>query len=633
MDGYSPTLRRFLLRYFGDQEITNLCFDYFPDVYQLFADSMDKGQKIQRLLDHCRNYERWHDLLATLERERPQQYDHELAPQVTIPAHAPHLRRQPPDRNSRQIFISHAHQDKEMAYQLADDLQAASWSTWLAWDHIRPGEKWVEMIGRGLESSGLFLLLISPAAADSYWVNYETNLAIQLESERKMVLIPLLLMPTDPIPIVWRGHQYIPLQAGYQQAFEVLLDRLGHEPVVPKARPAPSKMKPPPDKPTPVTLSASKPKTPTSAFSFSVIPVWGWGLGVFFGVLLFLFVLSSRWLSPDAGEVALTGTARVDQTATQMARVRGTETAVALIPLGTPTPTNIPTTTHIPIPTNTPVPPTLTPTNTPTLSPFIPPPNATLGSIWIRPTDQMPMVHVPAGRFMMGSDPKVDADAEGDELPQHEVILDAFWIDRYEVSNAQFAAFLNEAGNQSEEGAIWLEITSDFVLIEKRDGMFRAKDGFANHPVVEISWYGAAVYCDWVGGTLPTEAQWEYAARGDDGRLYPWGNEAPTCDLANVSGCRGETAAVGTFSPAGDSWVGAADMAGNVWEWVFDWWGDYPDTPQTNPTGVATGGNRIRRGGSYYREAAFVRSAKRFDVPPNGRIWDAGYRCVFVRPG
>ena len=168
------------------------------------------------------------------------------------------------------------------------------------------------------------------------------------------------------------------------------------------------------------------------------------------------------------------------------------------------------------------------------------PANPSRGKTWMRPTDGMVMVNVPAGQFELGySDAQVEeilrmySDGQRkwyeDEQPAHAVALDAFWIDQTEVTNAQFCKFLNQHGNQREEGISWLEPGAGhggkvYGLIQEIDGVFLPKTGYADYPVIEVSWYGAAAYCAWVGGRLPTEAEWEYAARGPDGSLYPWGN-------------------------------------------------------------------------------------------------------------
>ncbi|MFC2078931.1 formylglycine-generating enzyme family protein [Candidatus Bipolaricaulota bacterium] len=275
----------------------------------------------------------------------------------------------------------------------------------------------------------------------------------------------------------------------------------------------------------------------------------------------------------------------------------------------------------------------------------------------IRATDSTVIVWVPPGTFVMGStDAQLDAalglcsDYRGHcsrhwmtrEQPAHTVLVDGFWIDRTEVTNAQYAAFLNENGNQIEGGRRWLDVTSNDRLIEEVDGRFRPRLGYEDHPVVEVTWYGAAAYADWVGGRLPTEAEWEYAARGPTSAVFPWGeefdgNRLSFCDVNCPFNTRDEqfddgyvqTAPVGAF-PEGASWVGAFDMAGNVWEWCADWFGEscFDESPSENPTGPETGHKRVSRGGAWGGDPYDVRSARRGDLWPNGSYPGQGFRCV-----
>jgi formylglycine-generating enzyme required for sulfatase activity len=277
------------------------------------------------------------------------------------------------------------------------------------------------------------------------------------------------------------------------------------------------------------------------------------------------------------------------------------------------------------------------------------------GDTRIRAADGMVMVYVPAGEFTMGStDEEVDnalalcneyyGDCErdwfDDEQPVHAVELDGFWIDRTEVTNAQFAAFLNEEGNQEEGDVTWLDLESEYCLIERVGGEFRPKSGYGDHPVVKVSWYGAAAYCQWAGGQLPTEAQWEYAARGQEGRMFPWGDELDgtrlnycdaTCDFESADESFDDgyarTAPVGSY-PDGASWVGALDLAGNVWEWGADWYGDYPSGRQENPSGPSAGDYRVARGGGWNKYWSDVRAAHRSYAPPGNRYDNLGFRCV-----
>jgi len=225
----------------------------------------------------------------------------------------------------------------------------------------------------------------------------------------------------------------------------------------------------------------------------------------------------------------------------------------------------------------------------------------------------MTMVFVPGGTFKMGSDPQQDPNARNVEFPQRDVTLDSFWMDRTEVTNAMYTQCV----------AAGLCVPSEYAADATLSG--------ASYPVVGVSWNDAATYCQWAGGQLPTEAQWEYAARGTDGRIYPWGNETPTCDLAQFGNCSEDTAPVGRFSPAGDSWADAADMAGNVWEWVADWYDEiyYQYGQSDNPTGPESGILKTVRGGSWLNaERKFLRAATRADGRPTLRNSSTGFRCA-----
>jgi formylglycine-generating enzyme required for sulfatase activity len=257
------------------------------------------------------------------------------------------------------------------------------------------------------------------------------------------------------------------------------------------------------------------------------------------------------------------------------------------------------------------------PTSTPTPTAAVGPPlNPTLGSIWVRSADEMAMVYVPAGAFTMGSDASEISETYRDEHLQHEVYLDGFWIDQTEVTNHQYAVCRVYGPCEAESM-----------------GPTAYKE---EYPVVGATWRDADVYCEWVGGQLPTEAQWEYAARGDDGRLYPWGNEPPTCDLALFQGCDHSTLPVGSFSPLGDSWVGAQDMGGNVAEWVADWYEQhyYARSPEANPTGPEVGEFKVVRGGGWEHEARYVRADTRSfsRYGQTGRHASIGFRCSAQSP-
>jgi len=306
-----------------------------------------------------------------------------------------------------------------------------------------------------------------------------------------------------------------------------------------------------------------------------------------------------------------------------------------------PTDTPVPTDTPTPEPTDTPTP---RPTNTPAPIDTPEPAESSLGDTWTRPADGMVMVYIPAGEFLMGStDSEVAAaldlcklyhdDCDRDwrtyfleaEQPAHLVALDGFWIDRTHVTNAQYAQCV--AAGHCEES-------------EYADHP-RFRWSKPDHPVVGVDWYDATAYCEWAGARLPTEAQWEYAARGPERRVFPWGDsfDGTRLNFCDVNCDRNHrvreyndgytnTAPVGSY-PEGASWCGALDMAGNVRDWVADWYGPYPSGPQVNPTGPESGLWPVLRGGAYSSTPYSMRSAKRMQgCAPTMRQSVIGFRCA-----
>jgi formylglycine-generating enzyme required for sulfatase activity len=219
------------------------------------------------------------------------------------------------------------------------------------------------------------------------------------------------------------------------------------------------------------------------------------------------------------------------------------------------------------------------------------------------------MVAVEAGEFIMGCDDMVETDCFDDEVPVHVVTLSAFEIDRNEVTQDQYGACV-AAGACEVPYCAW-----DCTL--------------TNNPASCVSLGQAKSYCEWAGKRLPTEAEWEKAARGADGAKYPWGDADPDCTLANMAGCAGAAMPVGSL-PAGASPYGALDMAGNMVEYVADWYDAayYLESPAEDPTGPATGNRYGGRGGGFLSEAIWLRGAKRdwYDIID----WAAslGFRCA-----
>ena len=244
------------------------------------------------------------------------------------------------------------------------------------------------------------------------------------------------------------------------------------------------------------------------------------------------------------------------------------------------------------------------------------------------------MVEVAAGPFLMGCNEAVDDDCYSDEYPYHEVDVPGFAIDRTEVTNAAYAEFLTAHGNDCDGGECVAAGDLDLRLGES-GGTWSADGGYADHPVVEVTWYGARGYCAWVGKRLCSESEREKAARGTDGRIYPCGDEEPGPTLVNCSesvcgdGYYGGTAPVGSFS-AGASPYGALDLAGNVWEWTEDdWHGSYGGAPSDGSAWVDSprAGFRVVRGGGWVIYAVSLRASNRVDYYPAYGDYVIGLRC------
>jgi formylglycine-generating enzyme required for sulfatase activity len=288
----------------------------------------------------------------------------------------------------------------------------------------------------------------------------------------------------------------------------------------------------------------------------------------------------------------------------------------------------------------------LLPTSTITLTPS-PTAQLGIGSSMINSFDNARLVYVPAGAFLMGRE---GANAAGDEGPEHNVFLDAFWSHQHEVTNAQFGEFIRQTGyttsaealgkswcfgekTEQINGAYWAAPEGRGTTVEDRQ----------DHPAVHISYEDAQRYCAWAGGRLPTEAEWEKAARGSDGRHYPWG-ESP--NRGGVNYCDGRcpmswadrktddgyarTSPVGRF-PQGASPYDLMDMAGNVWEWTADRYNSayYSDSPYLNPIGPKNGDTFVIRGGSWVSEFRYLTTTSRYWSDPADTSNDHGFRCVF----
>jgi formylglycine-generating enzyme required for sulfatase activity len=220
------------------------------------------------------------------------------------------------------------------------------------------------------------------------------------------------------------------------------------------------------------------------------------------------------------------------------------------------------------------------------------------------------MVHVPAGPFVFGAESRSNLCVS--------VAGEASWIDRFPVTDAQFCKFLNERGNREEGGAEWIDLKGAYgkekCRISGKKGRFAVQPGYENHPVIFVSWYGAAAYAKWAGKRLPTEQEWEKAARGIDGRGYPWGEEFDPARCNTYESEIGGTTEVGKYGELGRSPYGAEDMAGNVWEWTESLWEGSE--------------SRVVRGGAWYLRRDYAACSYRSSGVPLDRNYDIGFRCA-----
>jgi serine/threonine protein kinase len=321
-----------------------------------------------------------------------------------------------------------------------------------------------------------------------------------------------------------------------------------------------------------------------------------WLMPLSLGVLITLMVATLFTKIKDSKfNLASMPTATATATMSQMPTQLASKTSVAT---STSTITKISTSTRIP---------SVTPTPKPTQYEV---------KTKVREADGMVMVYVSEGTFTMGNN-KYD-----EEKPEREVYLDAYWIDKYEVTNAQYALCV-EAGRCGEP----------FGTDSHTRDSYYGNPEYDDYPVILVPWVYADAYCKWVGGRLPTEAEWEKAARGPNGNKYPWGNGSPSYKKANYYHCVGDTSKVGSY-PEGASYYGAMDMAGNVSEWVSDWYGPYDVNKTENPTGptgpTTSEKNRVIRGGGWGDRVWWIRSTFRLWNGERGTASTGeGFRCVF----
>jgi formylglycine-generating enzyme required for sulfatase activity len=514
----------------------------------------------------------------------------------------------------RRTFLSYSRANKDFAVRLAKELKAEGFQVWLDQLDIPPGSRWDVEVEKALIECDIFMVIITKASSASENVLDEIGYAI--DTGKRM--LPVLLEKTN-VPLRLRRFQYVDFtdknfEDGVQSAKDLLRNLIAQptlprkdlpvdtdalstreqvaqaraEEAVRREQEAIADRKQP--KPLPVEIVKTEPQPLPVRSSSKLMGAFGVGL-----LMLLVGGYAITRLMPGIGAA---GAATETPVPTREAPT-STE-SVPLVPITSeesPTPTVV-----VPTATETSA-PEETPTDDVTATP----------SLELTDGKGVEMVLVPAGDFTMGSDRGL-----ADEQPVHVVNLDTFYIDKYEITNKLYKDCV-DAGECSPP---W----QNYFFAESPNRIYFGNPQFDNYPVVYVDWNMARAYCQWRGARLPSEAEWEKAARGEDGRTYSWGNDLD-CQKANYQNCVNRTSEVGIFED-GKSPYGAYDMTGNVWEWVADWYSQnyYSNSPKNDPVGPITGQSRVLRGGAWPRfdVSAFHRS----NFGPDYNTFDIGFRCA-----
>ena len=629
-------LRQFILNFFSDEELETLCFDYFREVRQNFTDGMTKNRKVILLISYCDTRGRLNDLYAALERERSTVWREKFGAPPVETGRRPVSTPMTPTRDPRQVFISHATADAAFAHRLADDLRAEGWRVWIAPDSIRPGEKWVEAIERGLETSGVFVVALTPAAVTSRWVRMETNAAIGLSQQDEIRFISLDVEECR-LSTLWRQFQYISFRRSYEMGLGELLRWLEREDPLPNPHPEGEGAGGLPTRPTTPAEKRVKEEQwrQLQALAHEIAALLGqqsgddetrevfrrfnrhFGLTTYKKLPRWRFVEGLAFLTEWRDEVAAT----VPQASLASPLPQAEEVIIASSQALRSNPPQAgegesDASPQDPLPQENEVSP-VTPQDvlpSPSLqeeqvvtsAPPLSSSTAPFPGYRVLSTDrivhektEIEFVRVSAGTFLYG-----DANKQL-ELPE-------FWIGCYPVTNAQYKHFLD--ANPAYPVPFRDKYRMKPYTWDKKTRAYPTNK--ADHPVVLVSWNDAKAFCDWAGLHLPTEEKWEKAARGDkDGRVYPWGNNWIKWRCNTAEAGVGGTTRVGRYSPQGDSPYGCADMAGNVWELTASWY----DQKQSG---------RVMRGGSWYFNRMPARVSVRLNVTLDDANYDFGFRVV-----
>lgn len=523
------------------------------------------------------------------------------------------------NEKQRKTFLSYSRANKDFALKLAKELKSEGFYIWLDQLDIPAGSRWDREVEKALEECEIFMIILTPAAINSENVLDEIGYAV----DNGKHFLPVML-ETCNVPLRLRRFQYVDFTTksfddGVESAKDLLRNLI--------AQITTSRMDVPAESQTQMAQAeadrkakedseriarqrndeefAAKARAETERKSKEESD-------------RLAAQKAEREAKVEADRKAQAKLKPVEAVPAEIATttqkkpisngpVIGIVAVVILIVAGigysilsknTTQPTEMPQPNKIPIVVSTPA---LSPTAK----------VLDVGSTMVG-NDGMTLLYVPAGEFIMGSD-----EGDSDERPAHKVYLDAYWIDQTEVTNVMYAECV--AAGMCKEPT---NLSSSTRLSYFKNSEYN------NFPVIFVDWDMAKTYCEWAERRLPTEAEWEKAARGTDQRKYPWGNENPNGNLLNYNKNIGDTTEVGKYLMGASSY-GSVDMSGNIWEWVTDWYDKtyYHESQNKNPIGPAVGERRVLRGGSWFGDSFNARTTIRFYGFPDTSYNSIGFRC------
>lgn len=494
---------------------------------------------------------------------------------------------------AHEVFISHSSKDKPLADAVCAGLESRGVRCWIAPRDVLPGISWSEAIVEAVEECSVFLLILTSNSNSSKQTINEVDIAVN----HNKTIVPFRVedfKPTGSMEyFLGNLHWLDALTPGLESHIIRLADYVQKILEVNKTKGQKASAMITEKE---VTLETALPQKSKNASTNPIrkpksIP------GVIYGAAGGLVVLAviAALLIMNQKKPAV-------QAAVNLPTVQQTMAEILVEPSATASPE--PTIQATSQPTELPA--VVEPSPTPTLS-------LGIGSTQVSEKDGMTQVYVPAGSFTMGSDL-----GQSDETPVHQVVLSAFWMDKTEVTNSMYAQCVRDQ-----------VCAKPLITASMTRATYYVNTEFADFPVIGITYPAAKTYCEWAGRRLPTEAEWEKAARGSEGNNYPWGNDNPSCSAANFQGCKGDTDKTGNH-PNGASIYGALDMAGNVFEWVSDLYQQtyYETSPLVNPVGPEEGSFQIARGGAWDSNTNILRASNRTMMSANTNSNNVGFRCA-----